>query len=246
MTMTTKTITGALAAALLATAPQGAMAQSTPAATSSITAGGTIAKTDSDTLTSEQIAANGEKTVIIHFISGVTYWTGLQLVVMVQEYYKNGYRKFLMPIQTIGGDVLSSMHAYETLSRMPIEFTTVATGNVDSAGVFLYCIGQKRYASPGASFLFHPISGSLNPNRRGEEAAERQIESVNQWVSTVHTDCFGEPPEAWDLERRDYRVMTDEASEVGLVNAGADYFEGVGDIGDVAYITYAPTYPSAQ
>ena len=65
-------------------------------------------------------------------------------------------------------------------------------------------------------------------------------------MSTVHTDCFGEPPEAWDLERRDYRVMTDEASEVGLVNAGADYFEGVGDIGDVAYITYAPTYPSAQ
>lgn len=196
-------------------------------------------------LTPEEIEANGEKTVIINFMSDVNYWSALQLVVQVQGYYRDGYRKFVIPIQTAGGAVASAMYAYETISRMPITITTVALGDVDSSGVYLYCMGEKRYAAPGATFLFHPMNGSLNPNRRGQEAAERRIENLTVWSDGVNKACFGEVPDAWDLERRDYRVLADEAGEVGLVNAGSDYFEGIEPIGDVTYVT--PTfYPSQQ
>jgi len=186
--------------------------------------------------TAEQRTANAEETVIIHFTGNVTYLSALQLVVMVQEYFRRGYRKFVMPIQTGGGAVLSAMYAHETLSRMPIEFSTVAIGNVDSSGVYLYCLGDKRYAAPGASFLFHPMRGMIDSNRRGQEAAEREVESLNTWSDGVIKGCFGEKPEEWDLERRDYRVTTGEASAVGLVNAGSDYFEDMGPLGEISYV----------
>jgi len=203
---------------------------------------------DAPAETPEQSAANAGESVIIHFTGDVTYVSTLQLVVMVQEYYRRGYRRFVMPIQTRGGDVNSAMFAYETLSRMPIEFSTAAIGPVDSAGIFLYCLGDKRYAMPGASFLFHPMSGTVDTNRRGQEAAERQVESLNAWISSAERACFGKAPEEWDLERRDYRVTTEEASKVGLVNAGSDYFENVDPLGEVSYIypLYISNYSGAR
>jgi len=187
-------------------------------------------------LTPEQIEANGEKSVILHFASNVTYWSTLQLVVLLQDYYRQGYRRFVLPIQTSGGSVNSAMYAYGVLKDMPVEITTVAVGYVDSAGVALYCLGDRRYAVPGSSFLFHPMSGSLTPDRRGQEAVERQIDNLSDWLEKVNDDCFGETPEAWDLDRRDYRVLAEEAREVGLVNADGSYFDDIDPIGVIAYV----------
>lgn len=194
-------------------------------------------------LTPEEIEANGEKTVIIHFMTTVTPVSALSLVILIQGYYKDGYRNFVIPIQTGGGSVSSALYAYETLTRMPISISTVAVGDVDSSGVALFCIGKKRYASPSSSFLFHPMSGSMNPNHRAQEAAQRKIDNMSTWFDNVTEKCIGKVPEAWDLDRRDYRVLSEEASEVGLVNSGADYFEDIGPIGDVTYMypyLYAP------
>jgi len=230
-------IRGAMIAAIMTVAGAGPLAAQSAAGRGGNTLSGVYAMIpEGEDLTAEEIAANADKTIIIHFMADVSYWSGLQLVIMVQDYYRDGYRKFVMPIQTAGGTVASAMYAYETLSRMPIEFSTVAMGDVDSSGIMLYCLGQKRYASPAATFLFHPMSGTVNSNRRGQEAAERQIENLNVWTDTVNKDCFGEIPESWDLERQDYRVLAKEASEVGLVNAGEDYFAEIGPIGGVSYV----------
>jgi len=189
-----------------------------------------------ESLTPEQVEANGEKTVIVHFMSSVTYWSALQLVILVQDHYRQGYRRFVLPIQTSGGSVFSAMYAYGVLKDMPVEITTVAVGYVDSAGIVLYCLGNRRHAAPGASFLFHPMSGSLTPDRRGQEAVERQIDDIKAWRETVNDDCFGATPEEWDLDRRDYRVLADEAREVGLVNADGSYFDDIDPIGVIAYV----------
>lgn len=195
--------------------------------------------------TAEEKAANADESVIIHFNSSIFGTSTLQLVIMVQEYYRRGYRKFVLSIQTGGGSINSAMYAYETLSRMPVEFTTVAMGHVDSAGIYLYCLGDKRYASPGSTFLFHPMNGTINSNRREQEANERQIDSIKDWGEGVTRDCFGETPEDWDLERRDYRATLEDAVEVGIVNAGSDYFEAVETVGEVSYV-YPVVFYSGQ
>lgn len=202
-------------------------------------------------LSSEEIAANADKSVVIHFIGGVGYTSAMSLVYMIQNYYRNGHRRFIIPIMSGGGLVDHAMYAYESLSRMPIEITTVAIGAVDSAGVLLYCMGEKRYVTAGASFLFHPMRGSVNSDRRTQEADETLVESRLAWIDGVNADCFGEIPEKWDVDRRDYRVLAEEASEIGLANSGSDYFEAIGEVGAVSYVQpsyFGPTqgYPRSR
>ncbi len=236
-----RVIAATLFAALL---PQGTVRAQSAAGTTGVTSSTfySMVPSTGDT-TAEERAANAEKTVVVNFTSFISSASSLQLVVLVQDHYRRGYRKFLIPMQTAGGSVYGAMYAYEALSAMPIEIATVAMGNVDSAGIYLYCLGDRRYATPGSSFLFHPIQGAMTPNRREQEATERMIEAMVDWTHKVNRDCFGDTPEEWDLDRRDYRVMMDEATEVGLVNAGSDYFEAVSDLGSVTY-TF-PTYYSA-
>ena len=190
--------------------------------------------------TPEQIAENAGKTVIVHFATIVAYQTVMSLVYQVQSYHRAGYRKFVIPIHTVGGEVGAARYGYELLSKMPIEIDTVAAGYVDSAGVWLYCLGAKRYATDGSSFLFHPTLNSLSHNRRSQEAAQTLIDVTSEWVEGVNDKCFGGAPDSWDLDRRDYRVRAKEAREVGLVNAGSDYFEDIESVGAVAYV--APIY----
>jgi len=192
--------------------------------------------------TPEQIEKNAAKTVIIHYVTTVSYASILTLVYQIQGYFRAGYRKFVIPMHTGGGSVDAAHYGFETLSRMPIDITTVAVGPVDSAGVWLYCLGGKRYAAPGSSFLFHPIVGNLSHDRRSQEAAQRMIDNRTDWVEGVNEACFGGAPDSWDLERRDYRLPVDEAREVGLVNAGSDYFDTIESVGAVIYIP--PTYYS--
>lgn len=223
----------------------GAKAQETPGGTtpgagSSSPSAGLINPFMEHHPTPEQIAENGGKTVVLHYMSRVDYTSVLSLVYQVQGYFRAGYRKFVIPMHTPGGVVDAAHYGYEMLSRMPIDITTVAVGPVDSAGVWLYCMGEKRYAAPGSSFLFHPIVGNLSHNRRSQEAAQRMIDTRTKWVDGVNEACFGGAPDSWDLERRDYRVPVEEAREVGLVNAGSDYFEDINSIGAIAYIP--PTY----
>lgn len=223
-----------IASAMLYSATANAQSGTTapaPGAASMGTAGAVGSSNDPFAMTSlsaEEIAANADKSVVIHFIGGVGYTSAMSLVYMVQNYYRNGHRRFVIPIMSGGGLVDQAMYAYETLSRMPIEITTVAVGAVDSAGVLLYCMGEKRYVTAGSSFLFHPMRGSVNSDRRTQEADETLVESRLAWIDGVNSDCFGEIPEKWDVDRRDYRVLAEEALEVGLANSGADYFEAVG------------------
>ena len=200
-------------------------------------------------LTPEEIEQNGKETVIVHFMGGVSSMTTLQLIVSVQDYFRKGYRDFIIPIQTNGGSVYAAMYAYETLKRMPITISTMAVGNVDSAGIFLFCLGEKRYAAPESSFLFHPMSGAMNVDMRRQEAAKVALDNLISWSNGLYEDCFSGTREEWDLERQDYRLSAVEAGEVGLVNSGADYFQDVETVGEVSYVmpfyyAQSSTYPS--
>jgi ATP-dependent protease ClpP protease subunit len=121
---------------------------------------------------------------------------------------------------------------------MPVKIDTVAMGNVDSAGILIYCIGEKRHVVPGSSFLFHPmVTRGISQSRRSEEAASRSIESMNTWIDGVFEDCFGGMPTEWDIDRRDYRALASEATEIGLANAGPDFMADGAPVGAVSFIS---------
>ena len=192
--------------------------------------------------TPEQIAANRDRTVIVHFSTYVTNSTMLSLVYTVQSYFRLGYRSFVIPMKSPGGDPDSALYAYEMLTALPVEIATVAAGPVDSAAIILFCMGDRRYAAPGSSFLFHPMRSLFtSQDMRNQEAMQRSIDATTGWIEAINEDCFGGAPGTWDLERRDFRVLVDEAREVGMVNAEGSWFDGVGTLGSISYIP--PYYP---
>ena len=67
-------------------------------------------------------------------------------------------------IASNGGDVDSGFVLYNYLISLQGKLTVVThnTGSIDSIANVIFMGGQKRYAAPNASFLFHGVSMNFN------------------------------------------------------------------------------------
>ncbi len=68
-------------------------------------------------------------------------------------------------ISSAGGAPDQAFYVFEILSRLPVPLTTHNIGITQSAAVVLFMAGQRRYCSPGSTFLMHatthaPATGS--------------------------------------------------------------------------------------
>jgi ATP-dependent protease ClpP protease subunit len=104
--------------------------------------------------------------------------------------YKMGVRRFIILISSQGGDVLSGVMAYNCLKGPQIDLTTVNVGNVDSSAGIRYCAGTKRYSVPGARFLIHEVSLTIQANGPGNmsiglPSLEAQISMLTSQESTI-------------------------------------------------------------
>ena len=60
-------------------------------------------------------------------------------------------------MSTRGGEVACAMNAFKGLRDSSLEVVTRATGEVASMGVVLFLAGERRLATPEATFLLHPV-----------------------------------------------------------------------------------------
>jgi ATP-dependent protease ClpP protease subunit len=79
------------------------------------------------------------------------------LLARMTEHAHHGVERVVLDMATPGGEVASAMMLLEKLSESPIELVTHAMGEVASMGVVLFLAGDKRLASPEATFLLHPV-----------------------------------------------------------------------------------------
>jgi ATP-dependent protease ClpP protease subunit len=76
-----------------------------------------------------------------------------------------------------GGDVNSGIVLYNYLCALPVEITMHNIGAVDSIGNVVFSAGNKKYAAPYSSFLFHGISAGLKQDQQLSLTRIKEIQS---------------------------------------------------------------------
>lgn len=77
-------------------------------------------------------------------------------------------------LSTGGGQVMNGMNLYNVLRGMPFTLTIHNVGNVDSIGNAVFLAGEKRYATPNATFMFHGVGFNTPQGLRLEEKFLRE------------------------------------------------------------------------
>lgn len=80
-----------------------------------------------------------------------------------------GVAQLHLLLSTPGGSVDCGINAYNVLRGLPIEIVTYNAGSVNSIGNVLFLAGDKRYASPGSTFMFHGVGVDQQQPKRWEE-----------------------------------------------------------------------------
>ncbi len=74
---------------------------------------------------------------------------------------------------------MHGMNLSNVIRAMPFNLTTHNVGNVDSIGNVIFLAGQKRYASPHSTFMFHGVGFDSQATERFEEKVLRErLDSV--------------------------------------------------------------------
>ena len=69
---------------------------------------------------------------------------------------------------------MSGMNLYNVLRAMPFRLTTHNAGNVDSIGNAIFLAGERRFACPHSTFMFHGVGFDGEPGTRFEEKVLRE------------------------------------------------------------------------
>jgi ATP-dependent Clp protease, protease subunit len=91
------------------------------------------------------------------FSGKITAGTSESLRMDVERAAHEGIESVHLAVSTDGGEVASAMKLYFDLGAMKPELVTHAAGGVASMGIVLFLAGDRRLASPDATFLMHPI-----------------------------------------------------------------------------------------
>jgi ATP-dependent protease ClpP protease subunit len=87
-------------------------------------------------------------------------WSREALLAKMTEHAYHGAERVHLVVSSPGGQVASTMTLFTKLTESPIELVTHTTGEIASMGVVLFLAGDKRLASPEATFLLHPIAST--------------------------------------------------------------------------------------
>lgn len=112
------------------------------------------------------------KTAFLSFIRPVTIETVNALLSVVNDVIKQGATEIILLMSSPGGNLLSGFAAYNQLSLLPVTLTTYNIGSINSVAIIMFLAGEKRFAVPTATFLFHETNWSFT---QSTEIPRRQI-----------------------------------------------------------------------
>jgi ATP-dependent Clp protease, protease subunit len=117
--------------------------------------------------------------VYVSFSAEINPNTTESLIAALANCANQGVPEVQLLISTPGGSVMSGMNLYNVLRAMPFQLVTHNVGNVDSIGNAIFLAGERRYACPHSTFMFHGVGFDGGPGMRFEEKFLRErLESV--------------------------------------------------------------------
>jgi len=114
------------------------------------------------------------ETVYISFSAEVSPQTTESLIAVLANCANNGVKHVYLLFSTPGGSVMNGLNLYNVLMGMPFDLTTHNVGNVDSIGNAVFLAGNKRYACPHSTFMFHGVGFDTKGLPRLEEKLLRE------------------------------------------------------------------------
>lgn len=84
-------------------------------------------------------------------------------------------------VSTNGGSVPHGIALYNVLRTLPFDITMHNISNVDSIGNVVFLAADKRYATPNATFMIHPVQSTFQ-NKNGD------INVLKEKISAVEAD----------------------------------------------------------
>jgi ATP-dependent Clp protease, protease subunit len=120
------------------------------------------------------------KEVYISFSAEINAHTTETLIATASNITNQHVKKIYLLISSPGGSVMHGMNLYNVLRALPIELTTHNVGNVDSIGNVVFLAGEKRYACPHSTFMFHGVGFDLAGQmvRFEEKLLSERLENV--------------------------------------------------------------------
>jgi ATP-dependent Clp protease protease subunit len=109
------------------------------------------------------------ETVYVSFSAEINPNTTESLIATISNIVNKGVKNIYLMISTPGGSVMNGMNIYNVLRAFPISLTTHNVGNVDSIGNAVFLAGERRYACPHSTFMFHGVGFDMNGQIRLEE-----------------------------------------------------------------------------
>jgi len=113
-------------------------------------------------------------TVYVAFSAEINASTTESLIATIASCVTKGATEIYLLLSTPGGVVMSGMNLYNVLRAMPCKLTTHNVGNVDSIGNAVFLAGEKRYACPHSTFMFHGVGFDMGQGSRLEEKILRE------------------------------------------------------------------------
>ena len=95
------------------------------------------------------------------------------LIQVMSKYHNEGVQEVYFNFSTTGGRTDSGVHLYNFLRGLPYKLTIHNVGYVNSVGIIVFLAGDKRYASPRATFIFHGVSFTASQGQTLDEPVLR-------------------------------------------------------------------------
>lgn len=115
----------------------------------------------------------------ISFSANINIRTAEQLLGAIFDQIGKGATGIYLLLSTPGGSVDPGINLYNVLKGLPVPLTTHNVGNVDSVGNAVFLAGEKRYACPHSTFMFHGVHWNFPKETSLEEKQLKEtIDSV--------------------------------------------------------------------
>jgi ATP-dependent protease ClpP protease subunit len=113
-------------------------------------------------------------TVYVSFSAEISPHTTESLIGVIATLINQHLPHLYLLLSTPGGSVMHGLTVYNFLRGLPCNLTVHNVGNVDSIGNAIYLAGQRRYACPHSTFMFHGVGVDVQQKARLEEKILRE------------------------------------------------------------------------
>ena len=107
--------------------------------------------------------------VFVNFSAEINAMTAESLIALMARLANEGQKEVHLLLTTVGGSVMHGLTVYNVLRGLPFTLVTHNAGSVNSIGNAIFLAGERRYACPHSTFMFHGVGFDVTNQQRFEE-----------------------------------------------------------------------------